>query len=81
MSNFASVSGLRRVTWEGVAEYIERGYDPDSKKGEKWREQFLMRRSCSLCHGTRLKAEALQFRVGITTLLRCVHFRLKSWLR
>ncbi|MFR9651991.1 MAG: excinuclease ABC subunit UvrA, partial [Rikenellaceae bacterium] len=64
MSNFTSVSGVHRTTWEGVAEYIERGYDPDSKKGEKWRAQFLVRRECSLCHGSRLKAEALQFRVG-----------------
>ena len=38
--------------------------DEDSKRGQKWREQFLMYRPCSVCGGTRLKKEALQFRIG-----------------
>jgi excinuclease ABC subunit A len=49
----------RLVEWNGLADYIER----QEEGGEKWREQFMMRRKCSLCGGTRLKGEALQFRV------------------
>ena len=30
----------------------------------KWREQFLVYRKCSVCGGSRLKKEALQFRIG-----------------
>ena len=46
------------------AEYIGRTEDDDSKHGQKWREQFLVYRKCSVCGGTRLKKEALQFRIG-----------------
>ncbi len=64
MSEFTSTSGIHLLAWEGVADYIESTVDPDSKKGEKWREQFLVRRLCSECGGSRLRAEALQFRIG-----------------
>ncbi len=49
----------RLVQWDGLAEYIER----QEEGGEKWRDQFMMRQKCSLCGGTRLKGEALQFKV------------------
>ena len=35
-----------------------------STKGAKWREQFLVRVPCSVCGGTRLKQEALNFRIA-----------------
>ncbi len=65
LSEFASVSGRRMIPWEGIAEYVIRSSDDeDSKRGQKWREQFLMSRPCSVCGGTRLKKESLQFRIG-----------------
>ncbi len=65
LSVFSAPSGGRQfLSWEGVAEYIGRTEDEDSARGRKWREQFLMHRTCSLCNGTRLKKEALQFRIG-----------------
>ncbi len=64
MSEFTSTSGIHLLAWEGVADYIESSIDPDSKRGEKWREQFLVRQRCSECGGSRLRAEALQFRIG-----------------
>lgn len=57
-------SGNQLVSWEGVAEYISRIDDEDSKRGQKWRGQFLVYRPCSVCGGSRLKKEALQFRVA-----------------
>lgn len=64
-SEFSSVSGRRMIPWEGIAEYVDSTTDDeDSKRGQKWREQFLMYRPCSVCGGTRLKKEALQFRIG-----------------
>ncbi|MCD8174018.1 MAG: excinuclease ABC subunit UvrA [Alistipes sp.] len=59
---FNYADGTRMTVWEGVADYIER-QDEDSAHGAKWREQFMMRRDCELCGGTRLNAEALQFRI------------------
>ena len=65
LSEFASVSGRRMIPWEGIAEYvIHSSEDEESKRGQKWREQFLMSRPCSVCGGTRLKKESLQFRIG-----------------
>ena len=57
-------SGNQLVSWEGVAEYISRIDDEDSKRGQKWCGQFLVYRPCSVCGGSRLKKEALQFRVA-----------------
>ena len=41
-----------------------RDVDEESKRGQKWREQFLMVETCPQCGGSRLKPEALQFRIG-----------------
>jgi excinuclease ABC subunit A len=43
-------------SWEGVAEYINSTLEEEnSRKGDKWREQFIAYRKCSLCGGSRLK--------------------------
>ena len=34
------------------------------KHGQKWRDQFLVYRKCSVCGGSRLRKESLQFRVA-----------------
>lgn len=64
LSEFTSSGGNHLISWEGVAEYISRTEDEESKSGQKWREQFLVYRKCSACGGSRLKKEALQFRIG-----------------
>ncbi len=65
LSEFGAPSGGRQfLSWEGVAEYIGRADDDESARGRKWREQFLVYRKCSACGGSRLKPEALQFRIG-----------------
>ena len=51
------------VNWEGVAEWISRRED-ESGKGDKWRQQFLVRKECSVCHGSRLNSQALHFKIG-----------------
>ncbi len=64
LSEFGSAGGNQLASWEGVAEYIGQTYDEESARGRKWREQFLVYRKCSVCGGSRLKKEALQFRIG-----------------
>ena len=59
-----SGGGRRLMTWEGIAEYLYRTDDENSKRGQKWREQFLVYKPCSVCGGSRLKKEALQFRIA-----------------
>ena len=64
MTEMGTSGGVQLHTWEGVAEYINRTEEDDSPRGRRWREQFLAYRKCSVCNGSRLKKEALQFRIG-----------------
>ncbi len=64
MTEMGTVGGVQLHTWEGAAEYINRTEEDDSPRGRRWREQFLAYRKCSVCNGSRLKKEALQFRIG-----------------
>ena len=57
-------TGNYMVSWEGVADYIEKQRDDSaSSKGDKWKEQFVVRRVCSVCGGSRLRKEALYFKI------------------
>ena len=57
-------TGNYMVSWEGIADYIEKQQeDASSGRGDKWREQFVVRRKCSVCGGSRPRSEALQFRI------------------
>ena len=66
LADFTYQRGVQMRTWEGIAEYINTlsSEDEDSRHGEKWRLQFVVYRKCSVCGGSRLKSEALQFRIG-----------------
>lgn len=65
MQDFASYGGTRILGWEGVGEYISRqDEDASSGKGNKWVGQFVIRRACEACGGTRLRPEPLQFRIA-----------------
>jgi len=56
--------GRDMMQWMGLNEWMMRNVDEDSKRGEKWREQFLVMQTCPCCHGTRLKREVENFRIG-----------------
>ena len=66
LADFTYQRGAQMRSWEGIAEYINAttSEDEQSRHGEKWREQFVVYRKCSVCGGSRLKSESLQFRIG-----------------
>ncbi|MFR9602721.1 MAG: excinuclease ABC subunit UvrA [Rikenellaceae bacterium] len=64
MAEFTYNHGVQLMAWEGMAEYIAGTVDPDSRKGQKWREQFLVTKKCSECGGSRLRREATFFKIG-----------------
>ena len=64
LAEFSSLGGTQLTQWAGLSEWIMRNVDEESKKGQKWREQFMAYRPCSVCGGSRLKKESLQFRIG-----------------
>ncbi len=86
LADFTYQRGVQMRTWEGIAEYINTVYseDEDSRHGEKWRQQFIVYRKCSVCGGSRLKSEALQFRIGdknIAQLSDMSVLALSEWIR
>lgn len=65
MQEFASYGGTRMLSWEGIGEYMSRqDDDAASGKGNKWVGQFIVRKVCEHCGGTRLRDEALHFRIA-----------------
>ncbi|MDR2885992.1 MAG: excinuclease ABC subunit UvrA [Rikenellaceae bacterium] len=64
MQPFNTTSGYQMISWDGLSEWIERQYADDDAHGGKWRDQFLVRQRCGVCDGTRLRSEALHFRIG-----------------
>ena len=64
LAEFSTTGGTQLCQWMGLSDWIMREVDEESKRGEKWREQFLVVESCPACGGSRLKPEALQFRIG-----------------
>ena len=86
LADFTYQRGAQMRTWEGIAEYINTVYsdDEESRHGEKWRQQFVIYRKCSVCGGSRLKSEALQFRIGdknIAQLSDMSVLALSEWIR
>ena len=64
MSEFSSSGGNQLTQWMGLSEWMMRNIDEETKRGEKWREQFLVMQTCPRCGGSRLKDEALNFKIG-----------------
>ncbi len=64
LSEFSSYGGTQLTQWAGLSEWIMRNVDEESKRGQKWREQFLVMQSCPSCGGCRLRRESLNFRIG-----------------
>ena len=73
---------VEMTSWEGISEWLE-GQDEDGKT-DRWREQFLVKEPCSVCGGSRLKPEALHFRIGecnIADLARMSIEEFAAWMR
>lgn len=67
LNDFSYQRGMQIRQWEGIAEYINETLaedDEHSRRGEKWRSQFVVYHKCSLCGGSRLREEALNFRIS-----------------
>lgn len=57
--------GVQMVAWQGITQYIESNTEEGTRgTGAKWLGQFIEHRPCSVCGGSRLKPEALYFRIG-----------------
>ncbi len=56
---------VQMIAWQGVVQYIESVSEEGARgTGAKWIGQFIEYKPCKVCGGTRLKEEALYFRVA-----------------
>ena len=54
----------RLFAYDGLVNYITRlAEDEESAKARKWADQFHTYTTCPVCHGKRLKSEALAFKI------------------
>jgi len=52
------------LSFDGIVNYITQQKDGNhSRKAQKWAEQFIQTTTCKACGGTRLKKEALWFKI------------------
>ncbi|RLD40626.1 MAG: excinuclease ABC subunit A, partial [Bacteroidetes bacterium] len=72
------------LTFEGVINYIENYNNSNaSQSSRKWAEGFMNKHTCPECEGSRLKKEALQFKIAgknISELATMDLSNLKIWL-
>lgn len=73
-----------RVSYEGIARYIEMQQDDDvSASAKKWAQQFITTTVCPECNGQRLNKEALHFKINnknIAELAQMDIYRLHRWI-
>ena len=61
----ANVSTDYKIEFEGIINIVIRQFqDNKSKTVERWASSFMNKATCKTCKGTRLKQEALNFRIG-----------------
>jgi excinuclease ABC subunit A len=52
------------VRFEGIINFISRHSDDSSAAIQRWAQSFMNKITCPACHGSRLKKEALFFKIG-----------------
>ncbi len=69
--------------FEGVVNYVvQTESDEQSTKGQKWAEQFIVKKTCPVCNGHRLKTESLHFKIdekNISELALMTTTELYAW--
>ena len=52
------------TNFEGIINFLEKQREDGSDALKKWVEDFMIVRTCTECHGARLRKESLHFKVG-----------------
>ncbi len=81
---YLGITSSYHLKFEGVINYITNyGNDNSSRSARKWAENFMNKKVCPVCNGTRLKKEALFFKIdgkNIAELSNMDLNELKTWL-
>jgi len=81
----SSQSNKKSFEFEGITAFITRQYEENnSKQLARWATQFMNKVVCENCNGSRLKKEALQFRIGDKNIAELANFDiqdLQNWFQ
>lgn len=76
--------GIQMVAWQGIAHYLESHTEEGARgTGAKWLGQFVEHTPCSVCGGSRLKSDALHFRIAGKNIAEVSDMsieRLREWI-
>ena len=79
--------GLTRtynIDFEGIVSFIENQYSfSESKKLKFWAKNYMIKSTCDVCNGKRLKKEALNFKIldkSISDLTEMSFIKLNEWI-
>ncbi|MEF8983640.1 MAG: excinuclease ABC subunit UvrA [Bacteroidales bacterium] len=70
------------LKFDGLVNYLLHSHRAAKSKGSKWTERYIRKVTCSMCEGTRLKNEALYFKIDgkhIAELSRMDINELSQW--
>ncbi len=70
------------LKFDGLVSYLLHSHRAAKSKGSKWTERYIRKVTCSMCEGTRLKKEALYFKIDgkhIAELSRMDINELSQW--
>lgn len=80
-----SKSSKYSLSFEGILNFIQRqSSQSDSKSLERWARSFTSKKGCTTCNGTRLKQQALFFKLGETNISEIAEMGLddlNKWLQ
>ena len=79
--------GLTRtysIDFEGIVSFIKNQYSfSESKKLKSWAKNYMIKSTCDVCNGKRLKKEALNFKIldkSISDLTEMSFIKLNEWI-
>ncbi len=80
-TEYSGTSSSYSMTFQGVINFIQsQDTEGASASIKKWVESFMVKRVCDECNGTRLKKEALFFKIDDKNISELAHMNIKTLL-
>ena len=81
-TDYAGTTSSYSMTFQGVINFIQsQDTEGASASIKKWVEGFMVKRVCDECHGTRLKKEALFFKIDKKNISELANMDIKTLLK
>ncbi len=77
------ITRYHKISFDGIAHFIEHQFqNSNSTSIKRWASNFMDNKACSVCHGSRLRVEALHFKIqgkNIGNLVEMDIIQLAHW--